>query len=87
MTKVTDTLYDSFVSFLKEFGCERQLRSNFYSFNRCTAFCRDIWDVMCGDEYFINRSFCWEDTEQGKEYWKKISDSWEERCSTPVKKV
>ena len=37
--------------------------------------------------YFINRSFCWEDTEQGKEYWKKISDSWEERCSTPVKKV
>ena len=66
MAKVKDTLYDGFVSFLKDLGCERQFRDNFYSYNRCTAFCRDIWDIMCGDEYFINRAFCWEETEQGK---------------------
>lgn len=87
MTKVTDTLYDSFVSFLNELGCEHQFRDNFYSYNRCTAFCRDIWDVMCGDEYIINRAFCWEMTAQGKEYWKRISESWEDICRKLISKV
>ena len=72
------TLYDIFVRFLRSKGCEVVFRENFYRYNYSTQFCRDIWDIMVGDEYFLNRAFCWAETAQGKPYWKDISEEWEQ---------
>lgn len=69
--------YSLFLEFLRSNSCEKEFRENFYSYNGFTAFCRDLWDIMVGDEYFLNRAFCWADTAQGKPYWRKLSDEWE----------
>lgn len=66
-----------FIEFLRKNSCEKEFRENFYNYNGFVVFCRGIWDIMVGDEYFLNRAFYWADTKQGKPYWRKLSDEWE----------
>lgn len=72
--------YDTFIAFLRVNGCLDEFRDNFYGFNNCNFFCRDMWEIMGGDEYFVNRAFDWSGTSQGRDFWKDIDRKWAIQC-------
>ena len=72
--------YLTFRRFLKERGCEREFEEAFGIQNPGYRLDASLWDIMCGDEFFLGRAFDWSSTNEGREFWAKIDNDWYTLC-------
>ena len=72
--------YLTFRRFLKERGCEREFEEAFGIQNPGYRLDATLWDIMCGDEFFLGRAFDWSSTKEGREFWARIDSEWYTLC-------
>ena len=72
--------YLTFRRFLKERGCEREFEEAFGIQNPGYRLDASLWDIMCGDEFFLGRAFDWSSTNEGREFWARIDSKWYTLC-------
>jgi len=70
--------YSLFQQFLRDNACETQFHRAFHdqSLNLGWMDRYIAEELFIIDETFINRCFNWEDTPQGREYWRIIDEKW-----------
>ena len=72
--------YSTFRCFLRERGCEREFEEAFGNQNPGYRLDATLWDIMCGDEFFLGRAFDWSITNEGREFWARIDSEWYTLC-------
>ena len=72
--------YSTFRCFLRERGCERAFEEAFGTQNPGYRLDATLWDIMCGDEFFLGRAFDWSITNEGREFWARIDSEWYTLC-------
>ena len=75
-------LYLTFRRFLEERGCAREFEEAFGSQLPGYRLDATLWDILGGDEFFLNRAFDWSKTTQGRNYWEKIDKEWSIVCKS-----
>ena len=73
--------YSTFLCFLRDRGCEREFEEAFGNQNPGYRLDATLWDIMCGDEFFLGRAFDWENTSQGRAFWAQLDKEWYSLCT------
>ena len=72
--------YLTFRHFLKDRDCEREFEEAFGIQHPGYRLDATLWEIMCGDEFFLGRAFDWSATKQGREFWARIDSDWYTLC-------
>ena len=72
--------YASVRRFLKDKGYERVFDVAFERDNPGYRLDKTLWEILCGDEYFLGRAFDWSATDEGRDFWAKIDYEWYSMC-------
>ena len=70
------SLYLTFRRFLEERGCVSEFEEAFGSQFPGYRLDASLWNILGGDEYFLGRSFNWENTRQGRIFWADLDSQW-----------
>ena len=68
--------YQTFRRFLRDNGCERQFDVAFYEQCGANVIDETLADILVIDEGFFSRAFRWDQTPEGREFWKDLDRKW-----------
>ena len=79
---IENRAYDKFINNLR-YEILSDSTVEFYYYSKCwfsiDSFCDDI-RTKYGRQSYIGYAFVWSDTEEGRDFWKKIHYLWEKLC-------
>lgn len=67
--------YHTFITFLKDYNCEKEFRENYFGQNCGVTFCEDVWNENDIPLEILFRTFLdWDETPEGERFWRKIDN-------------